>query len=376
MAFASDMYMPSITRREFCAVTLAGAASAASGRAFRPSAMIRVGLLTIPAHSRSTVIQHALDGFALGSAEATRTAALFGARVALFHSDTGHPERPFVADMLPAVGDVDAVCIALPARQATDAHLLCAARRLLCIDLVTPPSNSTGAVSPAGWVAHVVPSARARAEVLLRALATGSPVAWEARWRVLLASSPEVEREVRRLDARLTATGSSALGNSGGLVPDEPADGTAMVILAAAGPEDAARLLVPIGGARAEATVFDLFGATWGIPAHLLPERMVRAEAWLPELERYGAAQLNDRFRARYGAMARMDSAAWGGWFAAKALVDAALRMPRPGATSLRDEVFARRFDGHKGQPLGFTSSGELQQPLYIAGPGADGVMQ
>lgn len=335
-----------------------------------------MGLLTIPAHTRSSVIEHALDGFALGSSEATRTAALFGARIVLVHAETGDAGRLSTADMLQAADDVDALCIALPARHAADALALCAARRLLCIDLVTPPSGGTGAVSAAGWVAHVVPSARARAEVLLGALATGSPASGPPRRRVLLASSPKVEQEVRSLHAPLGGTELPAFGDVGALVRGEvPEDGT-VVLLAALGAEDAARLLAPLGGASTEATVVDLLGATWGVPAHLLPERTVRAEAWHPELERYGAAQLNGRFRARYGAAARMDSAAWGGWFAAKALVDAALRTSRPGAASLRDELFARGFDGHKGQPLGFTSRGELRQPLYIAGPGADGVMQ
>lgn len=90
-----------------------------------------------------------------------------------------------------------------------------------------------------------------------------------------------------------------------------------------------------------------------------------RSDAWRHDLERYGAGQLNDRFRARFGASARMNGHAWAGWFAAKALVEACLRAAAVTPAAVRDALFTLRFDGHKGVPLHFSPDGVLQQPLY-----------
>ncbi|HYD54691.1 MAG TPA: hypothetical protein VEA99_18805 [Gemmatimonadaceae bacterium] len=96
-----------------------------------------------------------------------------------------------------------------------------------------------------------------------------------------------------------------------------------------------------------------------------------RVETWLPTLEAFGAAQLNDRFR--HAMRTPMTSAAWAGWFAVKVATDAHLRR---GTRSLRDAL-ARddaRFDGHKGKPLSFRAwDRQLRQPLYVvpAGGGA-----
>jgi hypothetical protein len=94
---------------------------------------------------------------------------------------------------------------------------------------------------------------------------------------------------------------------------------------------------------------------------------------WHHTLTRFGAAQLNDRFRRRFGDV--MTSPAWAGWAAMKILTESALR-----SRSARGVDIARymtsltgRFDGHKGEPLSFDArSGELRQPLYvIAGEGS-----
>jgi hypothetical protein len=92
---------------------------------------------------------------------------------------------------------------------------------------------------------------------------------------------------------------------------------------------------------------------------------------WRPSLERYGAAQLNDRFRSVTSR--EMDGAAWCGWFAIKALVESALRMNGHGGDALRDYLLGEKteFDGHKGAPLSFRSwDHQLRQPLYAVSPG------
>ena len=89
---------------------------------------------------------------------------------------------------------------------------------------------------------------------------------------------------------------------------------------------------------------------------------------WAPTLERYGASQINNRFRAKY--RMPMDGGAWAGWVAVKLAFEAALRAgsanPRLILSYLENP--STSFDGHKGWPLSFRSSDhQLRQPLYIA---------
>ena len=87
---------------------------------------------------------------------------------------------------------------------------------------------------------------------------------------------------------------------------------------------------------------------------------------WDGSLVRFGADTLNDRFRKRFGHS--MNSAAWGAWFAVKALWESSLRMksadPPQLAEYLRRET--TQFDGHKGRPLSFRAwDHQLRQFLY-----------
>jgi hypothetical protein len=92
----------------------------------------------------------------------------------------------------------------------------------------------------------------------------------------------------------------------------------------------------------------------------------ISIELWSSTLERYGAAQLNDRYGARFGRS--MTSAAWAGWVAVKIAWEASLR-----ARSVESNALLRildndttQFDGHKGTPLSFrTWDHQLRQPLY-----------
>ncbi|HEV2736586.1 MAG TPA: ABC transporter substrate-binding protein, partial [Longimicrobiaceae bacterium] len=72
------------------------------------------------------------------------------------------------------------------------------------------------------------------------------------------------------------------------------------------------------------------------------------AALWHPSLERFGAAQLNERFRARFAA--EMDGPAWAGWMAVKALWEASLRARTSEPAGLRAHLASgtTRFDGHK----------------------------
>ncbi|WP_420129403.1 hypothetical protein [Longimicrobium sp.] len=93
------------------------------------------------------------------------------------------------------------------------------------------------------------------------------------------------------------------------------------------------------------------------------------AVLWHPSLERFGAAQLNDRFRARFGGP--MDGAAWAGWMAVKVLWEASLRArtTQPGELRTYLESGLTNVDGHKGWPLSFRAwNHQLRQPLYLVG--------
>jgi hypothetical protein len=88
-------------------------------------------------------------------------------------------------------------------------------------------------------------------------------------------------------------------------------------------------------------------------------------EVWQPTLERYGAAQLNDRYRSATGTP--MTGEAWLGWFAFKALTDSALKLGTPDPARLRAHLGlpTTHFDGHKGVTLRFDGARRLAQPLY-----------
>ena len=88
---------------------------------------------------------------------------------------------------------------------------------------------------------------------------------------------------------------------------------------------------------------------------------------WHESLERYGAGQLNARFRDRFGR--GMDSDAWAAWMAVKIAAETFLRAKSDSATGLLGALThpTARFDGHKGRPLSFRPwDHQLRQPLYV----------
>lgn len=95
--------------------------------------------------------------------------------------------------------------------------------------------------------------------------------------------------------------------------------------------------------------------------AHAASPAELAVAAWHPALERYGAQQLNERYRAF--AREPMTEYAWLGWIAIRVVLEAALR--GPAAAQLRLKTFG--VDGHKGTVLRFDPYGRrLQQPLYV----------
>ena len=75
---------------------------------------------------------------------------------------------------------------------------------------------------------------------------------------------------------------------------------------------------------------------------------------WDGDGVKFGAAQLNDRYRLAHEA--KMSSHAWAGWFAVKVLWEAAVRSrsATPQAIQQFLESPGAAFDGHMGRPLRF----------------------
>jgi hypothetical protein len=85
---------------------------------------------------------------------------------------------------------------------------------------------------------------------------------------------------------------------------------------------------------------------------------------WASSLEKYGASQLNDRFKSFTGYP--MDGVAWAGWFAVKVLWEAYLRAKSADTSVIAERMATGEFDGHKGAQLSFRAwDHQLRQPLY-----------
>jgi hypothetical protein len=98
---------------------------------------------------------------------------------------------------------------------------------------------------------------------------------------------------------------------------------------------------------------------------------------WSSLLERFGASQINDRYREKYET--GMDGGAWAGWAAVKFGAEAALRAHSAAPRQLLSylESPATQFDGHKGWPLTFRfSDHQLRQPLYAVLASATGAVK
>jgi len=125
-------------------------------------------------------------------------------------------------------------------------------------------------------------------------------------------------------------------------------------------------------GRRCRASAFHVAPSESMLADALPPARVPggAAAAWDSRLERFGAGQLNQRFRARFGE--EMDSQGWVGWFAVKVLWESTLRARSTLPIVLRQYLRsdAAQFDGHKGRPLSFRRwDHQLRQPLYVSTP-------
>jgi hypothetical protein len=105
-------------------------------------------------------------------------------------------------------------------------------------------------------------------------------------------------------------------------------------------------------------------GAAASVPRWVFQLRAERpGTEWRENLSRFGAGELNERYRRRTGR--GMTADAWVGWVAVKVIVEAALRAEITQPHALVDALRALEFDAHKGVPLHFDEHGRLVQPTY-----------
>ena len=178
--------------------------------------------------------------------------------------------------------------------------------------------------------------------------------------------------------AMLAAAAEQALAGGAAAIVS-PCDDPALCVRLAAAAARRNAILLNVGsgddGLRGEACSASLL--------HVAPSDAMRrdaarlgkrdgAVAWVPTLERFGAEQLNARYRAATGR--EMDERAWSAWTAVKVVVEASLRARTTDADTIA-RWLARpqaQFDGHKGAPLSFRAwDRQLRQPLYLPPIGA-----
>jgi hypothetical protein len=83
---------------------------------------------------------------------------------------------------------------------------------------------------------------------------------------------------------------------------------------------------------------------------------------WHSGLMKFGAEELNVRFRRRFNQP--MDERSWHGWVAVKCAVELALRYP---GGDPKEKINDLRLDGHKGMMLSFDPHDRhLVQPVYV----------
>lgn len=354
---------PETDRRQFLVLAAGGMLAALRPRV--PGRAHRIAILAPPPALRDAATRDALQGLQLGREEASRTALLFGREVAFVEAEADVADMTGAATRLFDQG-AEALIAALPEPASLQAAAVAVATKRVCLHLLSPAPDTASDAQRPPWNLYLAPPAAARADAVLRALHASPAVLRQPR--ILLAAGSDAAAAASRADATVASALDASPLLAGVSREMEAAGAAGVVMLAAHDAADARRLLDRAGGRASVGLVIDLFGATERLERSVLPPGLVRADAWSPDLVRFGAAQLNDRFRARFGADAAMRGPAWAGWFAAKIVVEATLRARAQDPAALGDVLRLARFDGHQGAPLAFAPGGELLPPLHITG--------
>lgn len=387
-----------VDRRSFLAIAGAGLGTVLHRARLPEGADLRVAVLAPPPGGRTAADIEALNGITLGVEEVERTSSLFGASVTIAISIVDVQDAE---DAAHAAFDAGAAAIIpLGNRGVRSAALrVASARQRVLMDVIGDSRPSalagaatgdadtrhtgatgdrahldTGGAEEAGdpcdpWTFHVAPHATELAAAALHAAhaaqsSAGDMVRARAIPWAIVAPDAAVADSIRALDARIASSaGVTPLLGGAELRLPGAVENVGGVHLAVAVVGDDAATLSKLLPAAAPGEVIDLLSTL----DHAPHAQSLAAVSWLPGLVRFGAAQLNDRHRARFGGDG-MRSAGWLGWFAVKALGESALRARSAEPRLLRQRLLAARFDGHKGTPLSFSPAQRLMHPLYVRG--------
>jgi len=201
------------------------------------------------------------------------------------------------------------------------------------------------------------------------------------RWCFVNAATPSGTAVYQRAQRALEAQGGEAVGrievaagtdDFGAPLRDIERTGADLVFVDLA-EEQRRRFLEQYSAAAPGFEVTGPFGDP-GAPGDGAPRPRVGIwpTLWHHTLSRYGATQLNERFRTRFGLP--MDALGWAGWFAVKVAWEAVNRASTTRGSELVRFLESERaaFDGHKGRPLSFRPwDHQLRQPVHLVKPAA-----
>ncbi|HKV12295.1 MAG TPA: ABC transporter substrate-binding protein [Thermoanaerobaculia bacterium] len=142
----------------------------------------------------------------------------------------------------------------------------------------------------------------------------------------------------------------------------QPAEGALAIVGPRAGASDVPYLVAGTPyEAPAHRRIFQVASSLKHRGEALIGKERLQVVDWHPDLVRFGAEQLNQRYSEKFGEP--MKEAAWRSWMAVKIAAEAALRSP----DGLLGALTTLRFDGHKGTPLWFhPEDHHLVQPMYL----------
>ena len=333
-----------IGRRRF----LAGAcalATVAGGRAFAEETVV-VGLV-LPAAGDAG----AKDGAALGLTDANALATLFGTQLRL-HVET-------VADAASAATAVRALAqmraIAIIGASSPEPLVASAGDDAVVLN-VGDPAERLRQERCARSAFHLIPSIAMYVDALAEWIVTRRTL---PRWAVEADGSPrgrEIEAAAQRALARRSGTlvAGGAESDVVLLAVDRGAEAGALERVRARG-RDADRV-IGIGADAPLSLPADQAAGTW-------------AAGWHHDATRFGARELNARFRRRFNGA--LTESGWSAWAALKLVGEAVVRGGARDPASLRRFIeSAPPFDGHKGEALSFRAwDHQLRQPMQIVAP-------
>ncbi|HEX7088658.1 MAG TPA: ABC transporter substrate-binding protein [Longimicrobiales bacterium] len=366
------------TRREVLGAVVAAGSLAALGRPAELLAAgeqdLRVGLV-VPGGAASEAMER---GATLGAEEAARTAGLLGRTFELVAVRAA--DREGVEDAVRRlVAERGVYAIIGGADEGSFAALSDAAERDGVLFL------NAGCADPVArdehcrrHTLHIAASTAMYVDAVAQWLAGEAGL---RRWCFVSPDTPSGNAVYRRARRALEAQGGEAVGrievgagtdDFGSLLRDIERKGADLAFVDLAG-EERRRFLEHYSAA---APGFEVTGPA-GVPGEpgdgaSRPRVGTWPTLWHHTLSRYGATQLNERFRTRFGLP--MDALGWAGWFAVKVAWEAVNRASTTSGSELVRFLESERaaFDGHKGRPLSFRPwDHQLRQPVYLVKPAA-----